>query len=283
MGKREFVKKTIEKDGGRNKGYKYHNYRTSYNGSGNFKLYHYGTCILNVDTESKEIEDYYCCSVSDQESINLTIGILKSKGMLKRGNYFMSKRKLYKSFEYNDHPLNVPFERYQGFKERFESLNEDKKQEITELLSEGKQEHVSSFIKGRDYKEIKTNVKSYLKHSNKVKSAYNRYKKVFKESDSIQELEKGYFVRVYRGWGSGRCLYIPYSTNKEGISELSGKRVMLGRIMDKGKLKSKDKEKMKSKETKDIDYNALLSSIQQSNKELSKRKDIRDELVAEAI
>jgi len=72
MNFREFIRKTIRKE----RGYKYHTYRTEFNGD-IFKLWHHGTMILSASLKKKKVEDWFIMSISDSQAISICLWILE--------------------------------------------------------------------------------------------------------------------------------------------------------------------------------------------------------------
>lgn len=84
----DFIKKTLENG----RGYKYHKYQTEYDGK-IFKLHHYHTKILEVETSNSkmEIKEYYDGSVSDKQATNRALyAISKDCPSGDNGYYFGS-------------------------------------------------------------------------------------------------------------------------------------------------------------------------------------------------
>lgn len=65
--------KFIEKTTNRKRGFKYHTYRTEYDGN-NFKLFHYGTLILEI--KNGEVEYWRITSLSDKNAISKSLWVV---------------------------------------------------------------------------------------------------------------------------------------------------------------------------------------------------------------
>jgi len=180
----QLIKKTIEK----RRGYKYHTYQTDVKNSV-FRLYHYGTCILEVDLEKKNVISY-AYSKSDSEAIDGTIWALHDAGFLK-DEYYLHRGSLFRLGEVKlmgkTYSIMSKIEHYECFVKLIKFNDEEIVAKILDIIDKlkNKEKHFEDFFTHlksgnilvfyRKLCGIKKRIEIYLKYENMFFDAQKKY------------------------------------------------------------------------------------------------------------
>jgi len=196
MGFCEFIEKSLS----RNRGYKYHTYQTEISGNF-FKLYHYGTKILEVDLDKKKVLDYFIYSKSDADAISLALWKIGLK------NYFIHRYSLYKEVKFKNLEFYIrvrELEQLDKVKKFFSEFDKETLQKINELGFDSKIKLVEKIISDEiDERYVFT----IIKLSESMKKAFEKREE--KISKDIIVLNNAILVNQYP-----LCFILPFLSNK---------------------------------------------------------------------